>query len=273
MKSFLLLPALVLLEIPVFSQFVYDPFSLNAAELQANKNARVHFVRKYDVEEGVAPAEDSEFIGEVEYSASGLPVQYSEREENWDVEEGWSAISYTTYLFSGPNNQLSRIRTTDNDSYDVTTSFSYDTKGNLLLKEVADIDPPTYEYGYEKGRITSCKVTQQFPEFDENDNLTGRSDKVQTYQYSYTYDPTGRVAKEEMYEVQEGEDVLFQVSTFEYNAKGQLFRLTSYFGDDLGTPAHTTTYTYNEKGLLLKMKEEDGLMGIDLTYEFRYIYF
>ncbi|MBK8490075.1 MAG: hypothetical protein IPL49_03990 [Saprospirales bacterium] len=273
MKTLLLLPVLLLLGAPASAQFVYDPFSLNAAALQANKNARVHFVHKYMVEEGMAPADDSDYLSEVEYSQGGLPIQYTEREESWDNEEGWSVISLTTYLFDGPNNQLSRIRSTDNDSYDVTTAYSYDSKGNLLRKEVADIDPPTYEYGYEKGRIASCSVTQQFPEFDENDNFTGRSERVHTYQHKFSYDQKGRMAEENIYEIQDGEEVLFQRNLFDYNAQGLLSRVASYFGDEPETPSQETFYTYNEINLLKEMQEENGLWGTRSVYEFRYSFF
>lgn len=264
----------VLLAIPGFSQFIPDPFSLNATELEANKKARVHLAHKYLApEERVDPAEDNDFIAEVEYSESGFPVQYIEREEYWDEDEDWDTVYTASYLFSGPGNSLSRVYSVDADGYEVNSLLTYDKKGKLLLKEVADIDPPTYEYGYEKGRIMSCKITQKFPDYDEDGNFTGKALSVHTYQSAFSYDQNGRLSAQTQYQVMDGDLAFSQRLVYEYDAQGRLARFLSYQDEEGGEPGTEVVYSYDDRGLLTKMTEADLYMDIFMTYEYRYTFY
>ena len=274
MRILLPLPVFLFMAIPVFSQFVFDPFSLNAAELEANKKAGVHFIHKYlQPEEWEGEPYEEMFFAGAEYSESGLPVLYFEQEEFYDDDADWDTVYTVYYLFSGPGNRLSRARSIDSEEYEVVTVFSYDSKGNLRKKEVADIDPPTYEYGYEKGRITSCKVTQQFPDYDEDGNFTGKAVSVHTYQHIYSYDKSGRVSEEIQYQVSEGFRNFAQRTVFEYDNEGRLVRISTYYDEEGGDPGMETIYSYDSKGLLTKLTERDLYMEIEMNYEFRYTFY
>ena len=274
MRNLLPLPVLLFMTLPVFSQFVPDPFSMNDAELQANKNARVHFVHKYlQPEEWEDPADDGAFLAEVEYAENGFPIQYIEQEEYWDDDEDWDTTFTAYYVFSGPGNRLSRIESVDSDLYEVISVFTYDKKGNLLKKESAEIDPPTYKYDYEKGRIISCKVSQKFPEYDEEGDFTGKAIDVPTYQYAYAYDKNGRVSWETMYQESEGEQIVYNRTSYEYDEQGRLSAYKVFFDEEGSEPSTETTYFYDSRGLLTKYTEHDLSMGIEMTYEFRYTFF
>lgn len=274
MRFLLFLPVFLFLVLPGFSQFVYDPFSLNAAELEANKNARVRTVQKYlQPEEWEDPPYDDEFLARAEYSENGLPIQYIEREEFYDDDEDWDTVYTVSFLFAGPGSRMSRTHSVDSEMYEVISVYSYDKKGNLLRKEVAEIDPPTYEYGYEKGRIASSRVTQKFPEYDEDGNFTGNAVSLHTYQYAYSYDKNGRVLEETMYQVNSGDLIFSQRMVFEYDDRERLSRLTTFYDEESADPATETSYFYDQEGLLTKLTDSDLYMGIEMTYEFRYSFY
>lgn len=274
MRMLILPVVFVFLATPGFSQFIIDPFSLNAAELAANKKARVHFVHKYfGPEEWQDPAEEQDFIAEVEYSESGFPIQYLEREEYWDEDEDWDTVFTVSYLFSGPGNSLSRVNSVDADGYEVNSLYTYDKKGKLLMKEVADIDPPTYEYTYDKGRIVSCRISQKFPEYDEDGNFTGKALSLHTYQSAYSYDQNGRLSAQTQYQAMGGELAFSQRLAYEYDGQGRLSKFLSYQDEVGGEPGTEVVYYYDERGLLTKMTEADLYMDIFMTYEYRYTYY
>lgn len=208
-----------------------------------------------------------------EYDNNGLPITELQFMLNEDYDEpklDTSAVIWLTY-----NNKKQLARKKIKDIYlsafeEIITVYDYDKKGKLIKKETASIDPPTELFTYnKKGNLLESKITQKFPEFDDEGNHKGSVD-VLTYQNYYKSDASGRITEVKTKKANSSDDEFGKVA-YSYDAKGKLSKFMRLYSD--GNLQMENIYSYDEKGRVSAMKiNEYGTEGQRSTTYYIYVY-
>lgn len=191
-------------------------------------------------------------------------------EEEAEPKLDTSAIYWMTY-----NNKKQLTRKKIRDIYlsvsdELISVYTYDKKGKLIKKETASIDPPTEVFIYDKkGKLKESKITQKFPEFDDEGNHKGSID-VLTYQNYYKSDASGRITESLTKTVLSPDQELSRIA-FSYDEKGKLKKLMRLYPD--GNLQIENIYSFDEKGRVSTMKiNEYGSEGQSASFYYKYVY-
>ena len=183
------------------------------------------------------------------YNDAFLPVEYTD-------ESG----TKTEYTYDN------HYRVKTEKSGDETTTYTYDSKGNVISYVTSNEKNNTYYTYNSSGKVVREKSGNDYTyyTYDSKGNVTvlatlkkdfkGEIPKIYDSSLtcfdtlSYTYDNKGRVAKEEN---SDGSSV-----SYEYDASGNVTKETNITVENDKTKTTVTTYTYDEMGNILNTQSE-----------------
>lgn len=183
------------------------------------------------------------------YNDAFLPVEYTD-------ESG----TKTEYTYDN------HYRVKTEKSGDETTTYTYDSKGNVISYVTSNEKNNTYYTYNSAGKVVREKSGNDYTyyTYDSKGNVTvlatlkkdfkGEIPKIYDSSLtcfdtlSYTYDNKGRVAKEEN---SDGSSV-----SYEYDASGNVTKETNITVENDKTKTTVTTYTYDEMGNILNTQSE-----------------
>ena len=189
------------------------------------------------------------------YNDAFLPVEYTD-------ESG----TKTEYTYDN------HYRVKTEKSGDETTTYTYDSKGNVISYVTSNKKNNTYYTYNSSGKVVREKSGNDYTyyTYDSKGNVTvlatlkkdfkGEIPKIYDSSLtcfdtlSYTYDNKGRVAKEEN---SDGSSV-----SYEYDVSGNVTKETNVTVENDKTKTTVTTYTYDDMGNLLTTQSE----GDSATY-------
>ena len=189
------------------------------------------------------------------YNDAFLPVEYTD-------ESG----TKTEYTYDN------HYRVKTEKSGDETTTYTYDSKGNVISYVTSNEKNNTYYTYNSSGKVVREKSGNDYTyyTYDSKGNVTvlatlkkdfkGEIPKIYDSSLtcfdtlSYTYDNKGRVAKEEN---SDGSSV-----SYEYDVSGNVTKETNVTVENDKTKTTVTTYTYDDMGNLLTTQSE----GDSATY-------
>ena len=189
------------------------------------------------------------------YNDAFLPVEYTD-------ESG----TKTEYTYDN------HYRVKTEKSGDETTTYTYDSKGNVISYVTSNEKNNTYYTYNSSGKVVRGKSGNDYTyyTYDSKGNVTvlatlkkdfkGEIPKIYDSSLtcfdtlSYTYDNKGRVAKEEN---SDGSSV-----SYEYDVSGNVTKETNVTVENDKTKTTVTTYTYDDMGNLLTTQSE----GDSATY-------
>lgn len=150
------------------------------------------------------------------------------------------------------------------------TGYTYDSKGRLIKKVFATIDPLTYKYSYNAaGRITKAMVTARMPAHDKDGEATGKALDKPMSKYLYKYDVKNRLIEEAHFFWEDGplDNVASYKKKWTYNSKNQVISITLIDIDNVIIA--TDKLLYNDKRLLIK-KSTSNSDGEEEEYIYEY---
>ena len=189
------------------------------------------------------------------YNDAFLPVEYTD-------ESG----TKTEYTYDN------HYRVKTEKSGDETTTYTYDSKGNVISYVTSNEKNNTYYTYNSAGKVVREQTGNDYTyyTYDAKGNNLVLATLKKDYQgeapalydssltcfdtITYTYDSKGRVAKEES---SDGSSV-----SYEYDASGNVTKETNVTVENDKTKATVTTYTYDDMGNLLTTQSE----GDSATY-------
>ena len=189
------------------------------------------------------------------YNDAFLPVEYTD-------ESG----TKTEYTYDN------HYRVKTEKSGDETTTYTYDSKGNVISYVTSNEKNNTYYTYNSSGKVVREKSGNDYTyyTYDSKGNVTvlatlkkdfkGEIPKIYDSSLtcfdtlSYTYDSKGRILKEEN---SDGSSV-----SYEYDASGNVTKETNVTVENDKTKTTVTTYTYDDMGNLLTTQSE----GDSATY-------
>jgi YD repeat-containing protein len=247
------------------AQFFYSPFPPTKNDYLILEKSEAKIGYEYEIENA-----NKILISVMEFGNKGLPAAWYEKGINVD---GDSATMRETIYKYHPLLKLSSSTFTNFDEEEKSiTAYTYDTKGRLIQKIFATIDPITYKYKYDAaGRIVSESSTIKMPVYDKDGDPTGKSFDKPTAKSIFKYDTKNRLSEEWFYYADMGtiddSQPVFK-RRWEYNSKNQLVKLTNIDAD--GETTRVLEFKYNEKGLLIKKTVQT--FNDEETKEFIYEY-
>lgn len=236
------------------AQFYYYPFTptKNDSKIIEKENVKIGY--EYKIEEG------NKILTKVlEYGSMGLPAVLFEK--GVDMNGDSATIIETTYKYS---NLLKLEVATFKDFEEnetTTTRYLYDSKGKLIEKIIATIDPLTYKYSFDaSGNITKATVTARMPAQDKDGEYNGKAFDKPMDKYLYKYDSKKRLTEEWHFYSEDGspQSTPSYKYKWSYNDKNQIISINLIDIDD--EIIFTQQLKYNEKGLLSKttILKKDG---------------
>ncbi|MCD8357271.1 MAG: S-layer homology domain-containing protein [Clostridia bacterium] len=131
--------------------------------------------------------------------------------------------------------------------YDITTLYTYDSKGNLIKQEN---QWETCDYQYNAaGKVTTATYTD-------------KQDSENSYKAAYSYDSKGILTKVvQTYTIEKTKVQI--VTTFAYDSKGNVKSATSTWDGEFISKVE---YTYDSNNNVISMKETDYDMDTVTTY-------
>lgn len=183
------------------------------------------------------------------YNDAFLPVEYTD-------ESG----TKTEYTYDN------HYRVKTEKSGDETTTYTYDSKGNVISYVTSNEKNNTYYTYNSSGKVVREKSGNDYTyyTYDTKGNNLVLATLKKDYQgeapalydssltcfdtTTYTYDSNGRVAKEEN---SDGSSV-----SYEYDASGNVTKETNVTVENDKTKTTVTTYTYDEMGNILNTQSE-----------------
>lgn len=262
MRTILLAMAIVC-GFSTFAQFPYNPFPYKQSDFKIIKDKGYTVLKIYVVNE------DSKGLATVvEYGKQGLIAAVFDKGTNDNGDTVNKAETY--YTFDGKGRA---IKETSNDSEsgngEETTVYTYDAAGKLVKKETANIDPPTYRYKYNTaGKIIEVNVTQKMPVYDQDGEFHGKSFDKPSDRYIYKYDAKGRMAEEwdfQLFNSDKSTKPDYK-TTWTYNDKGQVIKVRRINSE--GTEIYAETYEYNNDGLISGRTFNNDEGSVHYTYEY-----
>ena len=182
----------------------------------------------------------------VEYTdESGTKTEYT-YDNHYRVKTEKSGDETTTYTYDSKGNVISYVTSNEKNN----TYYTYNSSGKVV-REKSGNDYTYYTYD-SKGNVTVLATLKK--------DFKGEIPKIYDSSLtcfdtlSYTYDNKGRVAKEEN---SDGSSV-----SYEYDASGNVTKETNVTVENDKTKTTVTTYTYDEMGNLLTTQSE----GDSATY-------
>ncbi len=189
------------------------------------------------------------------YNDAFLPVEYTDEsgtkteytyDNHYRVKTEKSGDETTTYTYDSKGNVISYVTSNEKNN----TYYTYNSAGKVIREQTGN--NYTY-YTYDsKGNVTVLATLKK----DFKGEIPNIYDSSLTCfdTLSYTYDSKGRVAKEEN---SDGSSV-----SYEYDASGNVTKETNVTVENDKTKTTVTTYTYDDMGNLLTTQSE----GDSATY-------
>jgi hypothetical protein len=214
--------------------------------LYNKKDDLVQSVQQWDDDaDGVIEAQYSRHI---EYDRKGNP-----KEEHSGYDSHWGGLGSTE-----------------------VTTYKYDGKGNLILKDyVADhYEVGEFTYGYTEYYTYDNKHRLLGKIFEKDQDLDGVVDEKNSW--FYTYDKQGNLVKEVTESPDfdgDGSPDYMNVTDYTYNAKGDMTRSykTFYSFGELEQDYISNTWTYDERDNLIHRELDDTInMDFVLTWDYEY---
>lgn len=248
--------------IQVNAQFYYYPLPRPGKEYKRFETAGVKICYEYKVSEG------EKYLNSIlEFGSKGLPAVWYEKGTN---DNGDSiTISETTFKYN-PDLTLQSTTTDDVESGSSTTLFTYNKNQQLIKKEYASIDPPTYTYRYNtNGQLAEIKVSIKIPDYDEEGNPTGKSFNRPQSKMIYKYDKQNRIIEEWYYTA--GDNGEFSQSPgyktkWSYNSENMVSKIDQI--DSEGDIISSSALEYNKSGLLISLLKKSGDEEERYQYEY-----
>ena len=253
----------------VMAQIIHSPFPMKGSDFITIDKEKITLCTVYKITEDYDGLADSIPVMAVEYGSLGLPaVLYTFGENEFDAEIlDTTAITYYKY---DDKVRLWIEDTEDKEYGESKTLYTYNKKGQLVKKEVATVDPPTYQYKYDKkGLLTEIYITQKMPVYDDNGDFNGKTFERPASRYSVENDNRGRISSMSFYLLMGNEesDELTGLKRWEYDDKGRVSNLLYYQSDGTTLEMETPLY-YNDLGLLSGYDE----ISYGETVQFRLVY-
>lgn len=189
------------------------------------------------------------------YNDAFLPVEYTDEsgtkteytyDNHYRVKTEKSGDETTTYTYDSKGNVLSYVTSNEKNN----TYYTYNSAGKVVREQTGN-DYTYYTYD-SKGNVTVLATLKK----DFKGEIPNIYDSSLTCfdTLSYTYDNKGRVAKEKN---SDGSSV-----SYEYDASGNVTKKTNVTVENDKTKTTVTTYTYDDMGNLLTTQSE----GDSATY-------
>ena len=182
----------------------------------------------------------------VEYTdESGTKTEYT-YDNHYRVKTEKSGDETTTYTYDSKGNVISYVTSNEKNN----TYYTYNSAGKVI-REQTDNDYTYYTYDAKGNNLVLATLKK-----DYQGEAPALYDSSLTCfdTTTYTYDSKGRVAKEEN---SDGSSV-----SYEYDASGNVTKETNVTVENDKTKTTVTTYTYDEMGNLLTTQSE----GDSATY-------
>jgi len=248
-----------LLSIRAIAQFPYHPLPWKQSDFKTIKQKGYTVLKVYAVS-----GEEKNLATIIEYGSDGLMATQMEKGTN-DAGDSITT-SETSYRYDGKG-RLSGETTADKEYGESLTAYTYDATGKLVKKEIATIDPPTYKYKYNAaGKLSEVFVTQKMAKYEEDGEWKGKTFERPSNHYVYKYDAKGRLSEEWDFQNGSKEKTPDYKITWTYNNKGQVIKVRRTNSE--GTEMYVQTYEYNAEGLVSKSTRDDGIETITYTYEY-----
>lgn len=189
------------------------------------------------------------------YNDAFLPVEYTDEsgtkteytyDNHYRVKTEKSGDETTTYTYDSKGNVISYVTSNEKNN----TYYTYNSAGKVIREQTGN-DYTYYTYD-SKGNVTVLATLKKDFKGEIPKNYDSSLTCFDTL--SYTYDNKGRVAKEEN---SDGSSV-----SYEYDASGNVTKETNVTVENDKTKTTVTTYTYDDMGNLLTTQSE----GDSATY-------
>jgi hypothetical protein len=198
------------------------------------------------------------------YDERGLRVSQFDMQ----YEDGRADTASKKYFTCDAKQRLRRTSYYDSEQ-EIFTVFTYNTKGQLVLQEVATIDPPRYTYKYDvRGCLASAVMTQRFPAVDTNGDPTGKTVDAPRSRMVYTCNSKQQVVSEKTFSlVEEGSQTPQSEFRWRYDAKGRIVHILRLVNTEKDKE---WILSYNNEGLLIASSFSDHYSGETKKYQYRY---
>lgn len=260
---------IIFLPFLVMAQIIHSPFPMKGSDFIAIDMEKITLCTVYKITTDYDGFPDSIPVMAVEYGSLGLPAVLYTFGANEDDEEILDTTAITYYKYDDKVRLW--IEDTEDMEYGETkTLYTYNKKGQLVKKEVAMVDPPTYLYKYDKkGLLTEIYITQKMPVYDDNGDFNGKTFERPASRYIVENDSRGRISSMSFYLLMGNEesDELTGLKKWEYDDKGRVSNLLYYQSDGTTLEMETPLY-YNDLGLLSGYDE----ISYGETVQFRLVY-
>jgi hypothetical protein len=260
---------IIFLPFLVMAQIIHSPFPMKGSDFIAIDKEKITLCTVYKITEDYDGLADSIPVMAVEYGSLGLPAVLYTFGVNEDDEELLDTTAITYYKYDDKV-RLWIEDTEDMEHGETKTLYTYNKKGQLVKKEVAMVDPPTYNYKYDKkGLLTEIYITQKMPVYDDNGDFNGKTFERPASRYIVENDSRGRISSMSFYLLMGNEesDELTGLKKWEYDDKGRVSNLLYYQSDGTTLEMETPLY-YNDLGLLSGYDE----ISYGETVQFRLVY-
>ncbi|HMU46330.1 MAG TPA: hypothetical protein PKC72_08185, partial [Chitinophagaceae bacterium] len=244
------------------AQFYYYPLPRSNKDYKRFETTGIKICYEYKISDG-----EKYLASILEYGSKGLPAVWYEKgtDDNGDSV----TLSETTFKYN-PDLTLQSTTTDDAESGSSTTHYTYNKNRQLIKKEYASIDPPTYTYKYNtNGQLAEIKVSIKIPDYDEDGNATGKSFNRPQSKMTYKYDKLNRIIEEWYYLAGENGDFSQNPdykTKWSYNSESLVSRIEQ--ADSEGYIISSTILEYNQSGLLISLLKKSG----DETEQYKYEY-
>jgi hypothetical protein len=155
------------------------------------------------------------------------------------------------------------------EEQEILSLHTYNSKGLLVLQEVATIDPPRYTYKYDaRGCLASALMTQRYPATDANGDATGKTVDVPRVRMVYTCNSKRQIISEKTFSmVEKGSTKPQSEFRWGYDAGGKVKSILQLVN---GENEKEWNFTYNKEGLLVGASAKDYYSGETRVYRYQY---
>jgi hypothetical protein len=180
-------------------------------------------------------------------------------------------VQKITYIYDKNNRLIRSLEYAPDYSLDeVTTEYSYNSKGLLEMSKTIKLDPTFVTYSYDaNGSIKESRSYQLVPAYDENGN---ESEVIQydIYKKDFKVDQNGRVTECNLISLSLNHD-FSSTSLYTYNQKGQVVNFKILDKD--AKVKHDETFSFDKSGKVkTSIVNKIDLKGIYNTTYYIYKY-
>jgi hypothetical protein len=262
MRTFILAVA-ALFCFSAIAQFPYNPLPWKQSDFKTIKDKGYTVLNIYVVND-----ESKDLSTVVEYGSQGLIATMFDKGTNDDGDTINKAETY--YKFDGKGRLIqATIKDSESGNGEELIGYTYDAAGRLIVKRVATVDPPTYKYKYNAaGKLAEVYVTQKMALYDKDGEWHGKTFDKPADRYVYKYDAKGRLSEEWDFQLLFGNKSTTPdyKTTWSYNDKGQVVKVRRINSE--GYEMYSETYEYNSEGLISSRSHKDGDDVTNYTYEY-----